>query len=61
MMVTKLGIIGTGSCADVVALVDGWILRLLISKISGNATINRGICKKRNRKKAAKWRYFHPH
>jgi hypothetical protein len=42
-MVTKLGIIGTGSCAAVVALVDGWILRLLISKISGNATINRGI------------------
>jgi hypothetical protein len=30
MMVTKLGVLGTGSCAAVVALVDGWIFRLLI-------------------------------
>jgi hypothetical protein len=43
MRVTKLRIWGAGSFAAVVAVVDGLGLRLLISKLSSNATLNRGI------------------
>jgi hypothetical protein len=36
MRVTTLEILGAGSCAAMVAVVDGWVLRLY-------ATLNRGI------------------